>query len=232
MPMRKLSRGGSGAKQAQGSEGGWQVPDPSAGEQQQPADKSGGKADSGQSASGQSASGQSASGQSASGQSASGESAAGVIASLHQAKQELAQEMEANLKQLKAVLKETQRIAKDMEAVLEESKSAWSGQPAGGKSGQSQATDKCEGGLPCQSGGEQDEWQPPVKAQSQSKSQPQPQWESKSQAQSKSQSKPQWQPPGTNDSDSADSAGDSDSQAPPPWNPPAMATDASQSDAN
>lgn len=45
-----------------------------------------------------------------------------VIAAFHQAKQELAKEMEANLKQLKAVLQETQRIAKEMEAVLREAK--------------------------------------------------------------------------------------------------------------
>lgn len=48
--------------------------------------------------------------------------AADVITELHAAKQELAKELEANLKQLKSVLQETQRIAKDMEAVLREAK--------------------------------------------------------------------------------------------------------------
>lgn len=51
-----------------------------------------------------------------------GQAAAEVITQLHAAKQELAKEMEANLKQLKSVLQETQRIAKDMEAVLQEAK--------------------------------------------------------------------------------------------------------------
>lgn len=45
-----------------------------------------------------------------------------ILTALRQAKEELAQEMEANLKQLKAVLQETQRIAKEMEAVLKEAK--------------------------------------------------------------------------------------------------------------
>lgn len=46
-----------------------------------------------------------------------------IISALHATKQELAKEMEANLKQLKAVLKESQRIAKDMEAAIQEAKS-------------------------------------------------------------------------------------------------------------
>ncbi len=45
-----------------------------------------------------------------------------IISELHQAKQELAAELEANLKQLKSVLQETQKIAKEMEAVLKEAK--------------------------------------------------------------------------------------------------------------
>jgi len=45
-----------------------------------------------------------------------------IISTLHQAKQELASELEVNLKHLKSVLQETQRIAKEMEAVLREAK--------------------------------------------------------------------------------------------------------------
>jgi len=45
-----------------------------------------------------------------------------LILALHAAKQELAADMEANLKQLKSVLEETKRIAKDMEDVLKEAK--------------------------------------------------------------------------------------------------------------
>jgi hypothetical protein len=45
-----------------------------------------------------------------------------VISVLHDAKQEVAKELEANLKQLKSVLEDTQRIAKEMEAVLSEAK--------------------------------------------------------------------------------------------------------------
>lgn len=43
-----------------------------------------------------------------------------VIEALHKSKTELAEEMEANLKQLKAVLQETQRITRQMDAVLKE----------------------------------------------------------------------------------------------------------------
>lgn len=46
--------------------------------------------------------------------------AAEIISGLHQAKEELAQELEVNLRQLRAVLEETQRIAHQMEAVLNE----------------------------------------------------------------------------------------------------------------
>jgi len=51
-----------------------------------------------------------------------------VISTLHDAKQEVAQELEANLKQLKSVLEDTQRIAKDMESVLREAKNEPSAQ--------------------------------------------------------------------------------------------------------
>jgi len=51
-----------------------------------------------------------------------------VISALHDAKQEVAQELEANLKQLRSVLEDTQRIAKEMEAVLREAKNEASDQ--------------------------------------------------------------------------------------------------------
>ena len=51
-----------------------------------------------------------------------GEAAARVLTALHAAKQELAEELEANLKQLKTVLEETQRIQRQMEAVLKEAR--------------------------------------------------------------------------------------------------------------
>jgi hypothetical protein len=69
-----------------------------------------------------------------------------VIAELHAAKQEIAKELEANLKQLKAVLKETQKIAKDMEAVLREAqaKPPEEEKATGDKSGGRQKQDGCE----------------------------------------------------------------------------------------
>jgi hypothetical protein len=72
-----------------------------------------------------------------------------VIAELHAAKQEIAKELEANLKQLKAVLKETQKIAKDMEAVLREAqaKPPEEEKATGDKSGGKQ---------------KQDAWEPPT----------------------------------------------------------------------
>jgi hypothetical protein len=45
-----------------------------------------------------------------------------ILAALHESKRALAKEMESNLKQLKVILQETQRIAKEMEAVLREAK--------------------------------------------------------------------------------------------------------------
>src|SRR5690606_41078190 len=50
------------------------------------------------------------------------DTAASMLTALHAAKQELAAELEANLKQLKAVLEETQRMQKQMEAVLKEAR--------------------------------------------------------------------------------------------------------------
>lgn len=51
-----------------------------------------------------------------------GDAAAHILTALHAAKQELAEELEANLKQLKTVLEETQRIQRQMEAVLKEAR--------------------------------------------------------------------------------------------------------------
>lgn len=45
-----------------------------------------------------------------------------LAAELHKAKEEVAKELEANLKQLKQVMRETERIAKDMELVLHSAK--------------------------------------------------------------------------------------------------------------
>lgn len=45
-----------------------------------------------------------------------------LAADLHKAKEEVARELEANLKQLKEVLRETEQIAKDMELVLHQAK--------------------------------------------------------------------------------------------------------------
>lgn len=46
----------------------------------------------------------------------------GLATMLQQAKEELSKEMEANLKQLRQVLQETERIAHDMETVLKQAK--------------------------------------------------------------------------------------------------------------
>lgn len=72
-----------------------------------------------------------------------------VIAELHAAKQEIAKELEANLKQLKAVLKETQKIAKDMEAVLREAQAK--------PPEEEKATGEKQGGKQ-----KQDAWEPPT----------------------------------------------------------------------
>jgi len=64
-----------------------------------------------------------------------------VMAALHQAKQELALEMEANLKQLKSILEETQTISKEMEAVLKELKGENTGaQNASGQANNAQVS--------------------------------------------------------------------------------------------
>jgi hypothetical protein len=86
------------------------------------------------------------------------EHAAGeVIAALHAAKQELAQEMDANLKQLKTVLQETKRIAKEMEAVLKEAKAEPDPEElARGDSGKHQQHQKTQ-----QHQKPQKSWQPP-----------------------------------------------------------------------
>ncbi|HWI51503.1 MAG TPA: hypothetical protein VNT01_05100 [Symbiobacteriaceae bacterium] len=121
------------------------------------------------------------------------QAAAEVISQLHSAKQELAQELEANLKQLKAVLKETQRIAKDMEAVLKEAKAEPSADElARGGGG---------GGGGGGNGGKQQKqpWDPPTLKKSAGK-QETPDWDAEDddsdqdQQQQKSQA-PQWKPP-------------------------------------
>lgn len=62
-----------------------------------------------------------------------------VVAELHKAKEELAQELEANLKQLKQVLQETERIAKDMEAVLKQAKEPAANAGPGGAAAKAEA---------------------------------------------------------------------------------------------
>ncbi len=61
-----------------------------------------------------------------------------VVRQLARAKHQLARELEANLKQLREVLKETERIAGDMESVLKEAQSPTAGRGNGGKHEQSQ----------------------------------------------------------------------------------------------
>ena len=57
-----------------------------------------------------------------------------LILALHAAKQELAADLETNLKQLKVVLEETKRIARDLEAVLQEAKGEQPPEARGGNS--------------------------------------------------------------------------------------------------
>jgi pyruvate/2-oxoglutarate dehydrogenase complex dihydrolipoamide acyltransferase (E2) component len=112
------------------------------------------------------------------------QSTADVIAALHEAKQELAKEMEANLKQLKAVLQETQRIAKDMEAVLSEAK----GQPKQDEEDEQSAR------------GKQEPWNPPtLKKQAAKSDQDEDEAQSDDQDEQSDdeneESPPQWEPP-------------------------------------
>ncbi len=85
-----------------------------------------------------------------------------IITALHEAKEALAQEMEANLKQLRAVLEETQRIARDMEAVLKEVRAEPNpeemvrGRAEG--NGQQHSLHRMRSGVPQQGRG----WQPPA----------------------------------------------------------------------
>lgn len=81
-------------------------------------------------------------------------SACDFITRLHAAKEELADEMEANLKQLREVLKETKRIAEQMEAVLKEARCA----PEPEKPGRKQREERDRG---WQVRGDAPEWEPP-----------------------------------------------------------------------
>lgn len=110
-----------------------------------------------------------------------------VIAELHAAKQEIAKELEANLKQLKAVLKETQKIAKDMEAVLREAqaKPPEEENATGDKSGGKQ---------------KQDAWEPPTlkKTKGKQKQQDDADQDDQDEDQDDDQEQdqmPQWSPP-------------------------------------
>ncbi|HLO03165.1 MAG TPA: hypothetical protein VK191_08660 [Symbiobacteriaceae bacterium] len=68
-------------------------------------------------------------------------SSAQLIPALHQAKQELVKELESNLKQLKAVIAESNRVAKALESVLAEIQ-ATSAQEEGEQAKQSPAKQK------------------------------------------------------------------------------------------
>lgn len=118
------------------------------------------------------------------------EKAAGeVLAALHAAKQELANEMETNLKQLKAVLQETQKIAKNMEAVLQEAKAEPKPEElAKGMSGNKQQSKQ----------GDQSQWNPPgLKEDQQQKAggQQDDQDQNQDQNQGSGQEPPPWEPP-------------------------------------
>lgn len=94
------------------------------------------------------------------------EASAEVLTALRQAKEELATEMEANLKQLKSVLEETQRIQKQMEAVLKEARSAPSLEAkAKGQKGQEAGQQAAQDGQKQQN--QEEEWNPPVQASGQ-----------------------------------------------------------------
>lgn len=87
-----------------------------------------------------------------------------VLTALHQAKQELAGEVEANLRQLKAVLTETERITRDLEAVLREARA----EPREEQRKMADAADDQAKGAQPQAGGrpraEPEPWQPPPDA--------------------------------------------------------------------
>ena len=129
-----------------------------------------------------------------------------VIAAFHEAKQELAKEMEANLKQLKAVLADTQRIAKEMEAVLREAKNEPDLQEM------AQGKEKGQG------------WKPPAQKQNQ-KGQEKAQGGEQRQARG-GEKKAAWQPP---DFRQEKDASDTD---PPPWQPPKAGKDQQQPQAH
>nr|PZN35771.1 MAG: hypothetical protein DIU70_15075 [Bacillota bacterium] len=64
-----------------------------------------------------------------------------LIQELIQTKQELARELEVNLKQLRAVLQEGQRIARELEAVLKETQTP-AAQPGGSPAGKGPGRDQ------------------------------------------------------------------------------------------
>lgn len=66
-----------------------------------------------------------------------------LIESLARAKRELARELEANLTQLREVLKESERIARQLEAVLQETQAPL--EPAPGRGGRRDGGDAREG---------------------------------------------------------------------------------------
>lgn len=65
--------------------------------------------------------------------------AVAVVRHLAEAKEQVAWELEANLKQLREVLKESERLAKDMEAVLKEARTPIAPQPCKGEGGRAEA---------------------------------------------------------------------------------------------
>lgn len=164
-----------------------------------------------------------------------------VLTALRAAKEELAKELEANLKQLKSVLEETQRIQKQMEAVLKETQCAPSlEERAKGKEGP--PAEKRAGQADNQKQAAQDEqWQIPATADQAAgqrqkggqqsagasgdgnqaaEQQPErqvPPWEL---LQLHPDEPPSWEPP-----DFTTPVGDG---TPPPWSPPPEATQPQQ----
>lgn len=122
-----------------------------------------------------------------------------IISTLHEAKQELAAEMEANLKQLKSILQDTQRIAKEMEAVLREV----NGDPA--EPDLEEATSKPkQKQLDARVAADQAGWKPPAEATKQGPASARPEEQPEETAKSESEeqgsetqsSAGKWRPPG------------------------------------
>lgn len=137
------------------------------------------------------------------------EASAEVLTALRAAKEELARELEANLKQLKSVLEETQRIQKEMEAVLKETQCAPSLQEqARGKGGPPREKKAARGDQQQTQQGEQG-----LQGQSVQQGQQVPPWE---QLQLHPGEPPSWEPPDLNQPQ-----GDG---ALPAWQPPPEAS--------